>query len=53
MSPEILARVSVEEFWRLGYRWPKAELVAGQVVEMVPRGVRHGAVVLAIGTRLK
>ncbi len=48
MTPEILAPVSVEEFWRLGHRWPRAELVAGQVVELVPPGARHGAVVSTI-----
>ncbi len=52
MTPEILAPVSVEEFWRLGHRWPKAELVAGQVVEIVRPGARHGAVVLLIGMHL-
>jgi Uma2 family endonuclease len=48
MAPEILAAVSIEEFWRLGRRWPTAELVAGQIVEMTPPGARHGALASTI-----
>jgi Uma2 family endonuclease len=52
MVPETRAAVSVEEFWRLAHRLERAELVGGQVVEMVPPGFRHGAVVATIVQRL-
>ncbi len=44
MVPETLGAVSVEEFWRLAHHLDRAELVGGQVVEMVPPGARHGAI---------
>ncbi len=52
MAPEILAPVSIDEFWRLAHRLPRAELVAGQVIEMVPPGVRHGVLVVRLARRL-
>jgi Uma2 family endonuclease len=45
MAPEIQTPVSVEEFWHLSHGLPRAELVAGQVVELVLPGFRHGVVV--------
>lgn len=53
MAPEVRTPVSVEEFWRLGHRYPRAELVAGQVIELAPPGFRHGAVVVALALRLR
>ncbi len=44
MVPETLGVVSVEAFWRLAHHLDRAELVGGQVVEMVPPGARHGAI---------
>lgn len=52
MAPEIHAPVSVEEFWRLAHRLPRAELVGGQVVELTPPGVRHGVLALRLARRL-
>jgi Uma2 family endonuclease len=45
MTPEIQALVSIDEFWRLPRRFPRVELVAGQIVEMIPPGTEHGLVV--------
>lgn len=53
MTPEIRAPVSVDEFWHLAHRLPRAELVGGQVIELVPPGVRHGVLVLSLGQRLR
>ncbi len=53
MSPEIRAPVSIEEFWRLGSRFPNAELVAGQVIELVPPGFRHGLLASELDGRLR
>ncbi|MGH2625247.1 MAG: Uma2 family endonuclease, partial [Anaerolineales bacterium] len=52
MVPEAFALVSVEEFWHLSHRLDKAELVGGQVVELVLPGVRHGIIVATITTLL-
>jgi|SRR3990172_1930792 len=52
MAPEIRAPVSVEEFWRLAHRLPRAELVGGQVIELVPPGVRHGVMALTLARRV-
>ncbi|MDR7523678.1 MAG: Uma2 family endonuclease [Armatimonadota bacterium] len=52
MTPEVRTPVSVDEFWRLASRFPKAELVGGQVIELVPPGVHHGVLALAMGRRL-
>jgi Uma2 family endonuclease len=52
MAPEIRAPVSVDEFWHLARRVPRAELVGGQVIELVPPGFRHGALVVGLGQRL-
>jgi Uma2 family endonuclease len=52
MAPEIRAPVSVDEFWHLAHRMLRAELVGGQVIELVPPGVRHGVLVLGLGRRL-
>jgi len=48
MAPEIRAPVSVETFWRLANRYPHAELVGGQVIELVPPGFRHGAIAVTL-----
>jgi len=48
MAPEIRAPVSVETFWRLAHRYPRAELVGGQVIELVPPGFRHGAIAVTL-----
>jgi Uma2 family endonuclease len=53
MSPVTRAPVSVEEFQHFGRRLPRAELVAGQVVEMVLPGTRHGMLVALIADRLR
>ncbi|MGQ0568305.1 MAG: Uma2 family endonuclease [Armatimonadota bacterium] len=53
MSPEIRAPVSIEEFWRLGSSIPRAELVAGQAIELTPAGVRHGFLASALNARLR
>jgi Uma2 family endonuclease len=53
MSPEIRAPVSVEEFWRLSARGSRAELVAGQVIELVPPGLRHGYLASELAGRLR
>jgi Uma2 family endonuclease len=52
MAPEIRSPVSVEEFWRLAHRYPRAELVGGQVIELVPPGFRHGAIVVTLARHL-
>ncbi len=52
MMPEIHAAVSVEAFWSLSRKLSRAELVAGQVVEMTLAGFRHGEIVMAIAARL-
>jgi Uma2 family endonuclease len=52
MVPEAVALVSVEEFWHLSHRLDKAELVGGQVVEVVLPGVRHGFIVATITSLL-
>ncbi len=48
MAPEVLTPISVDEFWNLAARLPKAELVAGQVIELVPPGTSHGLLVAEI-----
>lgn len=48
MAPEISAPVSIDEFWHLAHRLPRAELVGGLVVEVVHPGLRHGVLVSAI-----
>jgi Uma2 family endonuclease len=53
MSPLSRAPVSVEEFWQLAHGLPKAELVAGQVVELVLPGARHGMLVALIADVLR
>jgi Uma2 family endonuclease len=53
MAPEIRTPISVEEFWYLANRLPRAELVAGQVVELVPPGFRHGALAGGLFQRLR
>lgn len=52
MVPEALAVVSVEEFSHLAHRYEHAELVGGQVVEMVPPGARHGFIAIRMGRLL-
>lgn len=52
MAPEIRTPVSVDEFWHLAHRLPKAELVGGQVIELVLPGIRHGALVVSLARRL-
>jgi Uma2 family endonuclease len=52
MTPEIRTPVSVDEFWHLAHRWPRAELVGGQVIELVPPGMRHGVLVVSLSRRL-
>ncbi|MGQ0569033.1 MAG: Uma2 family endonuclease [Armatimonadota bacterium] len=47
------ALVSIEEFWRLGSRVPKAELVAGQVIELTPANVHHGLLASTLDGRLR
>ncbi len=53
MNPEIRAPVSIEEFWRLGDRARHAELVAGQVIDLGPPGVRHGLLASELSGRLR
>lgn len=53
MSPVTRAPVSVEEFWQVAHRTPKAELVAGQVVELVLPGARHGTLVALLVDHLR
>ena len=53
MTPVTRAPVSIESFWHLAHRLPKAELVAGQVVELVLPGVLHGVLVAFLGERLR
>jgi Uma2 family endonuclease len=53
MVPETRTPVSIEEFWHLAHCLPKAELVAGQVIELVPPGARHGFLVAALIQRLR
>ncbi|MDQ7840176.1 MAG: Uma2 family endonuclease [bacterium] len=53
MAPETRTPVSVDEFWHMAHRLPKAELIGGQVIELVPPGVRHGVLVLSLGQRLR
>lgn len=38
----------MEEFWHLAHRLTRAELVAGQVIELSLPGMRHGVVSLAV-----
>jgi Uma2 family endonuclease len=52
MAPEIRAQVSIDEFWHLAHRLPDAELIGGQVVELVLPGLRHGVLVTALSRRL-
>jgi Uma2 family endonuclease len=52
VTPEAVAPVSVEEFWHLAHRLPRAELVAGRVVELPPPGMRHGAVAARVAAVL-
>ena len=53
MAPEIRAPVSVDEFWHLVHRLPDAELVGGQVIELVLPGARHGVLVAGLSYRLR
>jgi Uma2 family endonuclease len=53
VSPETLAPVSIEEFWGLAHRLPRAELVAGRVVELTPPGLRHGVIVVTVASALR
>jgi Uma2 family endonuclease len=53
MTPVVRAPVSVDEFWHLAHRLPKAELVGGLVVELVPPGARHGMLAAVLGHRLR
>lgn len=53
MAPETLTPVTVEAFWRIAHDLPRSELVAGQVIELVPPGVRHGRLALTLGRRLE
>lgn len=52
MAPETLTPVTVEAFWHIAHDLPRSELVAGQVIELVPPGVRHGRLVVALARRL-
>jgi Uma2 family endonuclease len=52
MAPEVLTPISVDEFWNLAPRLPKSELVAGQVIELVPPGTSHGLLVAEITREL-
>lgn len=52
MAPEIHAPVSIDEFWHLAHRLPDAELVGGQVIELVLPGARHGVLVVGLSRRL-
>lgn len=52
MAPETLTPVTVEAFWHIAHDLPRSELVAGQVIELVPPGVRHGRLVTTFGRRL-
>lgn len=52
MSPETLTPITVEAFWRIAHDLPRSELVAGQVIELVPPGIRHGRLVVTLGRRL-
>jgi Uma2 family endonuclease len=52
MAPEIVASVSIEEFWRWPRQFPRAELVAGRIVDMAPPGARHALLVTRLGRRL-
>jgi len=47
--------VSVDEFWDVAVarRLERAELVAGQVIELSPSGFRHGRIVMASGSLLR
>lgn len=53
MSPETLTPVTVEAFWHIAHDLPRSELVAGQVIELVPPGIRHGRMVVTLGRRLE
>jgi len=46
--PEMVAPVSVDEFWDVARGLERAELVGGQVVELVPPGFRHGEIAATI-----
>jgi len=48
MVPEMVAPVSVDEFWDVARGLERAELVGGQVVELVPPGFRHGEIAATI-----
>jgi len=52
MAPETRAPVSIDEFWHLAHRLPDAELVGGQVIELVLPGARHGVLVVSLSRRL-
>jgi Uma2 family endonuclease len=52
MTPVVRAPVTVDEFWHLAHRLPKAELVGGLVVELVPPGARHGVLAVVLSRRL-
>lgn len=53
MAPETLTPVTIEAFWRIAHNLPRSELVAGQVIELVPPGLRHGRLTLTLGRRLE
>jgi len=53
MAPEIHAPVSIDEFSHLAHRLPDAELVGGQVVELVLPGARHGVLVAGLSYQLR
>lgn len=52
MAPETLTPVTVEAFWHMAHDLPRSELVAGQVIELVPPGIRHGRLVVTLCRRL-
>ncbi len=53
MVPEMVASVSVDEFWDVSRQLERAELVGGQVVELAPPGFRHGEIAMTIGHVLR
>lgn len=52
MAPEILAPVSIEQFYEVARELEHCELVAGQVIPLAPSNFRHGALAVAIARRL-
>jgi Uma2 family endonuclease len=52
MGPIATRLVSAEEFFSLGIRDSRTELVQGEVVQMSPAGGEHGVVAMRIGARL-